>query len=89
MKALILIAWIGGCGADAASTHYALARGGHEAVLTQNRYVNTAIIGSAAAVGAYGSTRWAKRHPRAAALLSVGVAGLRIGIAARNVRAVR
>jgi hypothetical protein len=71
--------------ADAASTHYLLQNGGHEMVLTQNRYVNDAIIAGEAAGVTEGLLHLYRQHPRAATIVGWTIVGIRGAIVAHNV----
>lgn len=86
MKPLILTAWLLGCGADAASTHYGLNHGSHEIFLTQNPWTNDFIIGGQAAGGSWASLVLSRRKPKLALILSLAVMGVRSSIAVHNIR---
>lgn len=89
MKGLLLAAWIGGCGADAASTHVALTRGAHELILTQSPLGNDAIIAGQAVYGAWALERLYRRHPKLAIVVGISAGVFRASIATRNLRAAR
>jgi hypothetical protein len=86
---LFLTTLAGTFAADAASTHYMLQGGAYEAVLTQNGYVNDAIIaGEAVAVG-IGLSRWSHRHPTGALILGWTIVGVRGAVVAHNLDQIR
>ena len=60
----ILLALLLSHGADAASSHVAMARGGHELVLTQNSGVNAALLAGTAVTSALAFKELRKSHPR-------------------------
>jgi hypothetical protein len=86
MKALMLAAWLSGCGADGVSTAVALYHGAHEVILTQSTPVNTAIIGAEASIGVWDLNRLYRRHPKLAVGLGVAAGVGRSLIAVHNVR---
>lgn len=88
VKGLILAAWLGSVGLDAASTHYGLTKGGHEFFMTQNPSVNYVIMGSQAVVGSYVFVKWSKRHPKVAVIVLLGIAAVRVAVAVHNFKVV-
>lgn len=83
-----LTVFLAGCGADATSTHLALATGRvHEVVLTQNPWVDDGLVAGEAALGAWAfERRLRSRHPRLATTLELSLGAFRFGLAVRNVR---
>jgi len=90
MAKLALWTFLAGCGADAASTHYAITTSkGHEVVLTQNPWADDTIIGGEAAVGALAFERLRRTHPKAATALELGLGAFRAAVAVRNLKEAR
>ena len=89
MLSLTLGTWLAVCSADMTSSHMAVSRGAHERLLTSNPWVNDAIIGGTAAVGAVSLHRMGQTHPRLAVLVGVGLVGLRAGIVWHNIGVAR
>lgn len=71
MKTLLLVYALT-CGADAASTHHALASGAKETVLSQSSAVNTSIIAAQTAGTVALFYRLNQRHPKLAKFMVVG-----------------
>ena len=89
MKTLMFLAWLGGTGADAVSTHVALNHGAHELVMTQNPAVDDILIGGQAVGGAIFLARLHKTHPRTAVVVGVVAGSFRAYIAYHNIQAIR
>ena len=89
MKTLMFLAWLGGTGGDAVSTHVALNHGAHELVMTQNPAVDDILIGGQAVGGAILLARLHKTHPKTAIVAGILAGSFRAYITYHNVLAVR
>ena len=83
--------WVAGAGADYASTRYALARGGVEAnPLQSGQGRQLAAQAGYAAAGCWADAKLrSKGRLKLARALRIGLLALKLGLAVRNVRAVR
>ena len=73
-----------GCSADAASTHYALNHGAHEAVMSQSNAVNNGIMGGQMVAGAWALQRLYAKKPKTAIVLGIALGAFRASAAAHN-----
>lgn len=90
MPAWLLAAWIGACGADAASTHVALRNDRvYEVALSQNPWVTDGLVGAQAGLGVWSMGKLHRRHPKLATGVLVGLTALRVGAAAQNIEVIR
>jgi hypothetical protein len=85
----MFVVWISGFGADAASTHRALRAGGEDVLLSQNPWINHALVGAEAGGGAWALHRLLQRHRRLAIGLGLSLGALRAGIAVHNLHTAR
>ena len=78
------------CGADAATTHYALLHGGREVLIpTQNAYVIDGVAVGEAAATSYSLMKFGKNHPRAAKVLGWSIVAARGIVVANNINQLR
>jgi hypothetical protein len=89
MKTLLFVGYISTFGADAASTHAALAAGGREMMLTQSPWANDAILAGMASGSWPVISALSKRHPRWAFVMGASIASLHTWAAIHNVQAAR
>lgn len=74
IKGLLFVGWLAACSGDAVSTHQALVKGAHEVLLTQNPWVNDALLGGAGVAGAEMTRRHYTKHKTLVTVL--GIAGI-------------
>lgn len=77
------------CAADAVTTHYALERGAHELVLSQNPWVTDGIVAAQAVGVSILLARVGRKRPKLAKALGWTFVGARAAIVAHNARELR
>ncbi len=88
MKTLLFM-YAMSCGADAISTHAALAAGGREAMLTQSSAVNTSVIAAETVGSIVAMKRLNETHPRLARVMVIGGMAFRSYVAVHNFQVAR
>lgn len=87
MKTFMIVAYLSGLGMDGVTTHTALSdpqHRFHEAVMTQNPWVNDGIIVAQAVGGTWALNRIYKDHPKLVVGLGVALGALRFSVGVHN-----
>ena len=89
MRTILLGIWLS-YGADAATTNYALNRGGREILIpSQNVYVINGVVAGEAYLSSHSLSKFSKKHPKAAKLVGIGMIAVRSFVVYHNVEQLR